>query len=44
MSHKKIDVKKLSKPIKKKHEIKSVNEIKKPNKVKIVPVPRRRKV
>jgi hypothetical protein len=44
MSHKKIDVKKLSDPVKKKHEIKKVGKINKPERMKAPATPRRRKV
>jgi hypothetical protein len=44
MSHKKIDIKRLSDPIKKNHPIKKVRKINRPDKIKAVATPRRRKV
>jgi hypothetical protein len=44
MSHKKIEVKKISDPLKRKHEVKTVGRVSKPGKIKAVATPRRRKV
>jgi hypothetical protein len=44
MSHRKIDVKKLSDPLKKKNGITRVGKVGKPDKIKAVATPRRRKV
>jgi hypothetical protein len=44
MSHKKVDVKKISAPLKKKNEIKTVGKVVKTGKIKPVATPRRRKV